>query len=59
MARHFKVQYAKQCLLKYNDMLILDVVFVDTSVFIAENFFANGNRINSLCKLAKERKIRR
>lgn len=35
-----------------------DIVFIDTSVFIAENFFAPGNRINSLAKLAKEKKIR-
>ncbi len=35
-----------------------DIVFIDTSVFIAENFFAPGNRIQALSKLAKERKIR-
>lgn len=35
-----------------------DIVFVDTSVFIAENFFAPGNRIHSLANLAKEGRIR-
>ena len=39
-------------------MIQPDIVFVDTSVFKAENFFALGNRINSLGKLAKDRKIR-
>lgn len=39
-------------------MLLPDIVFVDTSVFIAENFFAPSNRINAVAKLAKERKIR-
>lgn len=39
-------------------MIQPDIVFVDTSVFIAENYFAQGNRINSLAKLAKEKKIR-
>lgn len=29
-----------------------EVVFIDTSVYIAENFFAPNNRINSLCDLA-------
>jgi predicted nucleic acid-binding protein len=35
-----------------------DVVFIDTSVFVAENFFAPDNRIHSLSKLAKDNKIR-
>lgn len=35
-----------------------DIVFIDTSVFIAENYFAPGNRINALAKLAIEQKIR-
>ena len=35
-----------------------DVVFIDTSVFIAENFFAPGNRIHAIEKLAKEGKIK-
>lgn len=39
-------------------MLLPDIVFVDTSVFIAENFFAPGNRLNAVAKLAKEKKIR-
>ena len=39
-------------------MLLPDIVFVDTSVFIAENFFAPDNRINAVAKLAKEKKIR-
>lgn len=39
-------------------MILPDIVFIDTSVFIAENFFAPGNRINSLAKLAKEKKIK-
>lgn len=39
-------------------MLSPDIVYIDTSVFISENFFAPGNRINSLAKLAKEGKVR-
>ena len=38
-------------------MLFPDLVFVDTSVFIAENFFASDNRINALGRLAKDGKI--
>lgn len=38
-------------------MIFPDLVFVDTSVFIAENFFAPGNRINTLRQLAIDRKI--
>lgn len=38
-------------------MLRPDIVFIDTTVFIAENFFAPGNRINTLADLAKERKV--
>lgn len=38
-------------------MLFPDLVFVDTSVFIAENFFAPGNRIHALRQLAIDKKI--
>lgn len=38
-------------------MIFPDLVFVDTSVFIAENFFAPGNRINTLRQLAIDKKI--
>lgn len=38
-------------------MIQPDIVYIDTSVFYAENFFAPDNRISSLCKLAKENKI--
>lgn len=34
-----------------------DTVFIDTSVFIAENFFAPDNRIHTLMRLAEEGKI--
>lgn len=34
-----------------------DTVFIDTSVFIAENYFAPGNRIHTLQRLAEEGKI--
>lgn len=34
-----------------------DTVFIDTSVFIAENYFAPGNRIHTLMRLAEEGKI--
>ena len=39
-------------------MILPDLVFVDTSVFISENFFAPDNRINALCRLSEEGKIR-
>lgn len=39
-------------------MVFPDLVFIDTSVFKAENFFAPGNRIHSLGQLAKEGKIK-
>ena len=39
-------------------MVLPDIVFIDTSVFLAENFLAPGNRINAIGKLAKEGKIR-
>lgn len=38
-------------------MLTPDIVFIDTSVFIAENYFASGNRIHTLMQLAEEGKI--
>lgn len=38
-------------------MLTPDIVFIDTSVFIAENYFAPGNRIHTLIRLAEEGKI--
>lgn len=38
-------------------MIFPDLVFVDTSVFIAENFFTPGNRINTLRQLAIDKKI--
>lgn len=38
-------------------MLPPDTVFIDTSVFIAENYFAPGNRIHTLMRLAEEGKI--
>ena len=38
-------------------MLTPDSVFIDTSVFIAENYFAPGNRIHTLQRLAEEGKI--
>ena len=38
-------------------MLTPDIVFIDTSVFIAENDFASGNRIHTLMQLAEESKI--
>ena len=38
-------------------MLTPDTVFIDTSVFIAENYFAPGNRIHTLRRLAEEGKI--
>lgn len=34
-----------------------DTIFIDTSVFIAENYFAPGNRIHTLQRLAEEGKI--
>ncbi|WP_307758055.1 PIN domain-containing protein [uncultured Mediterranea sp.] len=34
-----------------------DVVFIDTSVFIAENYFNQKNRIMTLCDLAAKRRI--
>ena len=34
-----------------------DVVFIDTSVFIAENYFNRKNRIMKLCGLAAKRRI--
>lgn len=34
-----------------------DIVFIDTSVFIAENYFAPDNRIHTLQRLAEEGKI--
>lgn len=39
-------------------MINRDIVFIDTSVFIAENYFSPGNRIHALFKLAKAGKIR-
>jgi hypothetical protein len=39
-------------------MVFPDMVFIDTSLFREENFFAPGNRINTLCQLAKEGKIK-
>lgn len=39
-------------------MVFPDLVFIDTSIFIEENFFAKDNRINSLMKLAKDGRIR-
>ena len=39
-------------------MVFPDLVFIDTSVYKAENFFAPGNRINSLKQLATEGKIK-
>lgn len=39
-------------------MVFPDIVFIDTSVFLAENFLAPGNRINAIGKLAKEGKIK-
>ena len=38
-------------------MLTPDIVFIATSVFIAENYFASGNRIHTLMQLAEEGKI--
>lgn len=38
-------------------MIFPDLVFVDTSVFIAENFFAPGNRITTLRQLAIDKKV--
>ena len=35
-----------------------DTVFIDTSVFIAENYFAPGNRIHTLERLAEGGKIK-
>ncbi len=35
-----------------------DIVFIDTSVFMAENYFAPGNRINTLKELAIDKRIR-
>lgn len=39
-------------------MVFPDIVFIDTSIYEAENFFAPGNRINSLKQLAAEGKIK-
>ena len=39
-------------------MITPDTVFIDTSVFVAENYFAAGNRINSLRRMAEEGKIK-